>query len=385
MEKLPVSEYSERKREERLTEQNYKKVVYPKALSATYYLDLQARAEYKSKDYYLSSPLKKYASAVCAFYCAAISAFNNTVYKPINLPDFVKDSSTYMSVNTEANLQVLDNLANNLTSAEQELIEALSRNNTTMAARCNKHSHIKQLRDFAATAWLVYDNFKVDNFYHAIVDFKTRNADKDMSLDRNIALVSMGHYKAKNFVKTKVNNYFTTTGVRTPFINKHGNKIRLYENLNSKELFNSLIEMFGGYNYEDNEENLINLQQNITDNKAQMVVEFYKNYADVKHIYKKLFNIVNNLNKGYDIEFVDVDYLVSNDVRRNIYEQGIVYLNQVKELLNIAEQNADYNFILKDCIHLKTKLTQALTEIEPYYIEQKNAQKKLNNFKNINI
>lgn len=385
MEKLPVSEYSERKREES-TKQSYNNVVYPKALSESYYSDLQARAEYKSKDYYLSFPLKKYAIAVRSFYCAVISAFNNTVHQPIDLPDFVKDSSTYMSVNTEANLQVLENLANNLTLAEQELIEVLSRNNTTMTARCNKHSHIKQLRDFAATAWMVYDNFKVDNFYHAIVDFKTRNADKDMNLDRNIALVSMGHYKAKNFVKTKVNNYFATTGVKTPFINKHGNKIRLYENVNSKELFNSLIEMFDGYNYENNEENLIDLQQNVIDTNAQKVIDFYKNYADVKHIYKKLFNIVNNLNSGDEIEFVDIDYLISNDVRRNIYEQGIVYLNQVKELLNIAELNQDYKFILKDCVHLQNKLTQALTEIQPYYLQNnKKIKDNLNNFKNITI
>ena len=383
MEKLPVSEYSERKREQ--LEQAYENaydnskyiVVYPKALSEGYYLDLKDRSEFKSKDWYLSTPFKNYACAVRNLYCAVLVAFNNTIHQPIELPEYVKNSAGFMAKNLEVNIPTLENLAQALTVAEKELMESLSRNNTTMDARCNKHKHIKQLRDFAAKAWLIYDNLKTDNFYHAIVDFKTRNADKDMNLDRNIALVSTGHYKTKNFVKTKVNGYFATSGARTPFVYKHGNSIKLYKGLIAKELFGEIMEMFGGYNYEQNEETLTCLQTNVVDEKAKAVIEFYKNYADVKQIYKAVFNIIDDLNKGYDVNYIDMEYLEINDEKRDVYVQA-----EINTLLKIVEVDDEYSFIVKDCMYLQNKLNQALTEIEPYHTQfEESKQKRLEEFK----
>lgn len=388
MEKLPVSEYSERKREER--EQMYEdafenakyNVIYPKPLTESYYLDLKDRAEFKSKDWYLSTPLKNYALAVRNLYCAVMVAFNNTIYQPIELPEYVKNSAGFMAQNLQVNMQTLETLAKNLTLAEKDLIDALSRNNTTMQARCNKHKNIKQLRDFAAKAWLVYDNLKTDNFYHAIVDFKTRNADKDMNLDRNVALVSMGHYKTKNFVKTKVKSYFATSGARTPFAYKHGNSIKLYQGLIAKDLFGEIMEMFGGYNYEQNEENLLAQQNNVKDPKAKKVIDFYKNYADVKIIYKAVFDVIDDLNKGYDVNYIDMEYLEINNEKRDVYVKAQIYLNQINELLNITEQDETYNFIIKDCMHLQNKLNQALTELEPYHTKfEENKKKNIEEFR----
>lgn len=256
MEKLPVSEYWQRKTELPENNEIQSAPKYPTALTETYYEDLQEKADYKSKDWYLSIYLKKYAMAVRNFYCSVMVAFNNTLYQPIEMPDYAKKSASFMAKDLNTNIPTLEKLAGNLSAVEAELLEGLYRNNTSMEARCNKHKHIKQLRDFAATAWMLYDNLTTDNFYHAIVDFKTRNEDKDMTQDRNIALVSMGHYKTKNFVKTKVNNYFLTSGSRTPFVYKHGNKIRLYQGLNGNDIFTQVIKTFGGYNYEENENNL---------------------------------------------------------------------------------------------------------------------------------
>ena len=104
-----------------------------------------------------------------------------------------------------------------------------------MEAICNKHRSVRELRDYAAKAWLVYDNFVEDNFFHSVVDFKTRNADKDMTLDRNIALVCAGHYKAKYLLENKISTYFSTKAIKTPFLNKHNVSARLYKELNSKD------------------------------------------------------------------------------------------------------------------------------------------------------
>ena len=59
-----------------------------------------------------------------------------------------------------------------------------------------------------------------------------------------------------------------------------------------------------------------------------------------------------------------------------------IYLKQINELLTIAEQDENYNFIVKDCMHLQSKLHQALTEIEPYHAKfEEKRNKVLEEFK----
>ena len=249
---LPVSEYYQRKKEEIEEQENSTpsttvSVSYPKPLSSGYFSDMQEKSMPRSKDWYVNAAFVKYSTAVKNFYCSVLSAFNNTIYQPAILPKYVKYGSKCDSLSLEDNIKMLDSLAAELTSAEQNLLDTLDKNNTSISARSNKYSAVKELLNYAATAWLIYDNMKVDNFFHAVVDFKTRNADKDMQQDRNVALVSMGHYKAKNFVKTKVECYFATKGIKTPFINKHGNKIKLYENLNAKEMFFNVMLIYFFY------------------------------------------------------------------------------------------------------------------------------------------
>ena len=384
--RFPVSEYyqqKEQKEEEKNTETSSQtqSVTYPKGLSSYYYENMRNNAEYKSKDWYLSFALESYANAVRKFYCSTMQALNNLVFAPINLPNYITQSSECEINNAEYNLATLQGLAKDLEEKELKLLESLSINRTTMSARCNKSATINELRNFAAKAWLVYDNLKEDKFFHSVVDFKSRNADKDMNVDRNIALVCTGHYKSKNYVKTKLKNYFSTTATKTPFVNKHGETIKLYLNLSAEDLFFNLMTMFNGYNYQENEEYITQLQQKVTDKKAMLVIDFYKNYADVKSVYKAVFFIVDEINNGNEstLDFVDYNHLKQTDQKRDVYLQAKIYLEKVNELYALAQED-EYSFLIKDCLHLKHKLTEAIKLIEPHH--QKYLQRREENLKN---
>jgi len=388
MEKLPTSEYSERKREglddfkkSYYTHDKVQDISYPKALSKKYYEEHRNKSENGSKDWYVWNSFGKYAQAVREFYCAVMAVLNKTVYMPVDLPEYILETASLTGKELETNMPMLEALAQNMVKAEDELLTCLDRNRTSIAARCNKHKTLNELRDYAAKAWMVYDNFKVDNFYHAVIDFNSRNQDKDMTKDRDIALVTMGHYKAKNFVRTKVNGYFSTNAAKTPFQNRHGRSIRIYEDLDAGKLFTELMEMFNGYNYQEREEEIKILSQNATEELPKQIIEFYKNFADVKRVYKKLLYMFKEYQEGYVIDnYTDESYLVKTGMRRNLYEVAVNYFKELTHILTRAQEVEGYKFVLKD-IYLLEKLEEAIEKHKDIYAElENNKQQAMKHF-----
>jgi len=386
--RFPISEYYQQKEEQQKEEQGQtptqpsKIVEFPKYFKDEYYETMRENSQYKSKDWYLSFALEKYAKAVKDLYCSTLMCLNNLVYQPVEMPNYVVSSSKCEFKDLETNLPILNQLAKNLEEAEAKLIDSLSINKTSISARCNKSKTINELRNCAAKAWLMYDNLCYDKFFHSVVDFNTRNATKDMSVERNIALISVGHYKAENYVKTKIKNYFSTTARRTPFLDKHGKSVKLYTDVNAEAMFFNLMTFFNGYNYQENETNIIELQQKVTQVDAKKVIEFYKNYGDVKNVYKRVFVLINKIYQGQkELDFLDYEYLEKTLEKRDVYQQAKIYLGMVAELHKLS-QKEEYAFLNKDCKHFKEKLTEAINLIEPIYIMQnQEKQKKLENFK----
>ena len=371
MASLPVSEYSERKREEQDGVYHIStgvKIEYPKALYSDYYSEKIERAEYKSKDWFLWCAFSKYAKAVRDFYCSTMYVFNKTIHQKVELENYINQTTKCKGAQFSDDLQMLDILANALSSAEKDLRKSMEINRTSIDARCNRHKKLQQLREYAATAWLVYDNFKVDNYFHAVVDFKTKNADKDMTQDRNIALVSMGHYKAKNFARTKVDGYFNTRGFKTPFKSKHGSNVELYENLDAGDLFENLLTIFNGYVWQQNEQQLEELQTQVTDKRAKAIIQIYKNFADIKYIYKKLHNLAEEVKKQPALyNYNNLREILKGGAERNIYMVGARYLAELEKVSNLCDGAEEYEFFTKDVVFLKQRLMFALEETYELY------------------
>lgn len=360
--KLPVSEYYERKREEREERENLQDspareiVVYPKPLTIGYYEEKINQYPYKSKDWYLWIAFKNYAEAVKNFYCAVMKSFNKTLYRPIRLPEYL-DKTFLPGNDLSKNIERLDYLSQELVKAERSLIDSLDMNRTSITARCNKHAALRDLRELSAIGWLVYYNMKRDNFYHSVVNFKSKNEDKDLTKDRDVSLLYMGHMKTKNFVKTKVKGFFSASARNGQFKNLQPKSSKLYEDVNPEIMFERVMLQFDGYNYQDKEEWFAENLSNVTDEKALMVINFYKHYADVKIIYKKMLHAFNEAeaHKSFANIYIDID-----NPNRDIFETAQKYYLEVSALLEMAKQNEEYSFVVKDCLFIQNKLNQAI-------------------------
>jgi len=347
----------------------------PKAFDYYYYHKKIEHYQEGSKDNIRWKSYLLYALRVKDLYIALTKALNETIYSPVSLPRYVRNKK---------DLPQIEELAKKLEEQEKRLAIMLGKDASKINNACEKHSTIKELREYGAKCWLMLRNYQTDNFYHAVIDFKTRNEDKDLSVDRNIALLYMGHAKTKNFVKTKIKNYFATKGMKTPFKNDHPQTSLIYANMDSEKLFDEIINSFNGYDYKEKEEWFEENLKTVKDEKAKQVIEFYSNYPHVKNVYKQLFSVYElsksgeaNISSWFrDMLDPSIDYFV----------EAKKCLVRVEELLYMAEQNEEYSFLLKDCNFLKNKLTKAIDLNQNIYnqmIEQ--SKNNINKFKNSDI
>lgn len=339
------------------TEQNEE---VPKCFNINYYLQHQEQCDEKSSNWYKWGSLRIYAYLVKKVYILLLRKLNSTTCKPVKLPKYIEK--------TEIN-DTLEVLIKKLEMQEANLFQSFNKEPNKVAKKFEKHQTLKELREFGAMCWLMYQNQTRENFYHAIVDFKTRNEDKDLSIDRNTALLYVGHVKTKNFVKTKVSNYFSTNRIVNPFQEKHPTSNAIYANIQTEPLFEKLMSTLNGYNYLEKEEWFEERLKEITDENASGVINFYKNYPDVKKVYKKLFQIKETLSGEYYNAEINTIYFDINNNKRDFFEVAKTYLKQVEELLTISSQLEEYSFIKKDCMFLQNKLMQALSENKIFHDE----------------
>lgn len=341
-------------------QENKQELNLPKCFNDDYYEDKINRCDHGSDNWYRWSSLRRYMLKVKTFYIALMVKLNTSIDKPVNLPGYIK---------LEENPKPIDMKAKDLQEQEEKLMKCFDDSNSKFEKKLEKHSTLQELREYGAKCWLLYQNLTRDNYYHAIIDFKSRNEDKDLTVERNIALLFVGHTKTKSFVKTKVKDYFSTNRLVNPFKEKQPKSIGVYANLPTEPLFASIMETFNGYNYLENEEWFKNIIPQLTDEKAIQVVEFYKNYSHIKVVYKKLLYIAKNYNDGYEADFLDYDYIEKTSKKRYYVPMAEEYLTQINSLFQMAEKNEEYAFVLKDK-HLQHKLIQALSLCSPIYNAQ---------------
>ena len=322
----------------------------PKCFKLDYYEDKINLCTPGSENDYAWRSLCNYMLKVQKFYNALMSQLNSTIDNPIKDADFKKvDFSTY----------IIDKYAIELLEQEKKLMITFSKSPEKIAKKIEKHEALKEIRNYGAKCWLLYNNFKRENFYHSVIDFKSRNATKDLSKNRNIALMYVGHVKTKSFVKSKIKDYFSTNRIVNPFMEKHPTSIGIYANFNAEKAFKEIMQTFNGYVFEDNEPFFEDQLPLLTEPNAIEVVEAYKNYAEIKRVYKTLISKYEELKNGYEINYTDEDTLISSNVRQNLFEMAEKYSSQLNAVFEMAKQNPDYAFVLKD-EHLINKLNQVI-------------------------
>ena len=345
----------------------------PKCFNLDYYEDKIARCSPGSDNDFIWRSLSNYMLKVNKFYNALMIKLNESIIQPVDLPNFI----------TPAKMpDPIELMAKQLMEQEKKLMQCFNNSSTKFEKKLEKHTTLQELRNYGAKCWLLYQNLTRDNFYHAIIDFKTRNANKNLNNQRNIALMYVGHIKTRNFVRTKVKDYFSTNRNINPFKEKQPHSIGLYANIKEEPLFEDIITTFNGYNYREHETFFAEKLPTLTDEKAKKVVEFYANYADVKNVYKRLFHILEQHQEGYVVDFIDLQHLQTTGKRRDLFVTAEKYLNQLNELFALAEVDEQYQFVLKD-VHLQNKLCLALNNCEGIYSSIKQTQKQnLAKFKN---
>ena len=338
--------------------QTPKKESTPKCFDLSYYEDKINICTPGSDNDFAWRSLSNYMLKVYKFYNMLMSQLNSTIDNPVAEAEFKK---------VEFNSYLIDKYATELLEQEKKLMITFSKSPEKIAKKIEKHEALKDLRNYGAKCWLLYNNYKRENFYHAVIDFKSRNATKDLSKNRNIALMYVGHAKTKSFVKSKIKGYFSTNRAVNPFMEKHPTSIGIYANFNAEKAFKEIMQTFNGYVYEDNEPFFEDQLPLLTEQNAIDVVKVYKNYADIKRVYKTLILKYEEFKNGYDINYIDEETLISSNIRQNLFELAEKYRNQLNNIFEMARQNSEYAFVLKD-EHLLNKLNNVIDlHAENYY------------------
>ena len=205
-----------------------------------------------------------------------------------------------------------------------------------------------------------------------------------MSKDRNIALISAGHYKVEYFVQTKIKCHFKKRDIRqnvTPFERRNNQSPELYKNVDAHQMYSRFIKMFNGYVFEDNQQTLEQQQKQVTDSTATLVIDFYKNmYADVKHVYKDLFYWGDYYFRSTKQE----NYTILNDTYgphdkrdRNLHATAKQYVEFLTTAIQKCTDNKDdYSFFIKDAKFLIARLTKAIEYTTDIYNQTPSQLKK---------
>lgn len=320
----------------------------PKPFQYLYYKGNIEKCDEGSKNSFRWKSLLTYAMIVKDFYTALCIEFNRTLDNPIALPEYMRNRHSLTSI---------DEIAQKLDEQEKKLFQTFDKDAEKIERKCEKHATLSKLREYAAISWMIYHNLKRENFYHTIIDYQTQKEKLNLSLDEDVAYMFMCHAKAENFVKTKVKGFYSTSPTRHPFVSMHPQTFRIYANMPAEKLFDEFVKNFNGYNYKENNDYVNDIIKNVTDENALQIIEFYKNYADIKYVYKKLFYINKQLEEYPNLSrvFIDID-----NNRRDIFDASTHYFEQVSKLLNMASENEKYSFVVEDCSFILEKLAEAI-------------------------
>lgn len=371
-----VKKTGERKKSS--VEQKVKKIVLPKAFDDDWYNNKIEKAK-GEQNYYNAkkfSLLKSYENIVYHFYTQLMFKFNveNNI---IDMPEYIKNAG-----NTECDLEQLATILN---SREDALLQFFKRDVKKLNSELNS-VHYEQLKKFAVKSWLMYYSMqKFGNltshlkFMNTYVENNTADITNKPMLANCYRLHKKAEYRMKN-VKNFFNYY--KKGI---FSKEHPTICPMYQDVNSEEYYNELLNEVGGYVVSENQEKMQYVKSKIYSGVEKLIVELYDNYEDAKYVRFKLNSIYQDVKNGDNYAFIYEDLFYASKYKTtDLYERAKQYVSICERILVrldiksrlFEEVNSLYEE-LQEVIELNRGYHYLMVEVELKEIEDRKNDNKI--------
>ncbi len=314
--------------------------------------------------------IKRYADIAYEFYRQIMYVFNkkNDI---IAMPEYIQ-----MCEKVPCDI---DSLANTMYSREQDLIKAFDGSDNIISA-FSKAKHLTELKRFSGQAWMMYFNLKsLNDFVGYLKYIQNCNYKADENNPSHIANLYGLHVQTNYYLDANIKNFFAAykNGL---FSRKCPKTAFMYNDLNSMDEFNAILEEKDAYIYSKNHERITKLATKIEDETIEKrIVGFYNHYRDMKYIKHKLKHIYNG-SKDKDLKFnasmFEDQFNVNEKYRnRDVYMVGLTYYNACKGLIEkLPVKSKIYKDICDMCVELEEILLNNQEKYKTWKAELKRAE-----------
>ncbi len=255
------------------------KFIIPDCFDEDFYIKNREKFSNSSLDYWEWTKFLRFSNAVYSFYRQMSAEFysNYTPIKPI--PEFI---------DLKLKKENLDDILTSINYAENQLIEQFDKSRRTLKAKVNTIKPLKEVVNYAATAWIMYFANTENLYIKNSINFKNKYAEYDFENDLDILKAYRGCVVMKYLTSKVIDENLITEKIN------RSNKI--YGNIDAEKLTNQLLETVGGfttYDYNKIQEELLEKLENLNP-EYDNLVWFYKNYIKMQETAKKVQEITEN-------------------------------------------------------------------------------------------
>lgn len=308
----------------------------PSCFDEDFYNDHAHKYSKSSEDYWEWKKFCGYAIEVYSFFRQAAVEFYSK-YPPVEkLPDFVD-----LKLKQENLQEVLEHVM----SAENTVIMQFNRSRRTLKAKLDSIKRLREVRDYAAMAWLMHYASTANLYIKDAINFKNA-IDKQYNFNDDLDVIKT--FRGCHILKQKTNlaikpNLLTTKLQRPQ---------DLYADVDATKIINNLLKTVGGYDLASYDMILSNITDRIEELKENSnyapLIYFYENYAKMKryisYVKNKMFfvqdkDIFKNLKNFTDYihKFLNANENLDEILKRDL----INFVKEAEEILtSFAEDYA---------------------------------------------
>jgi len=337
----------------------------PRAYDLDYYQDKIDKANFNSDKIVAirAVAIKRYADISYEFYRQVMYLFNkkNNI---LAMPEYIKICEKFPG-NVET-------LAQTMLEREKDLIRAFNGSDNLKKA-FNDRKHLTELKKFSAQAWMMYFNLKnLKDFIGELVKNQNTYNKADKGNPSHIANLYGLHVQTGYYIDANIKDFFNVYK-KGLFSKKCPNTCFMYDDLNSMEEFNTILNEKKAYIYSEKHDEVVGFAKKIMEETKdeslnRRIIGFYNHYRDMKYVKHKLVKIYNNAkNQKYlDIlnMFRDEQNVVQKYQERDVYKVAYVYYSACKDLV---EKLPIKSKIYKDVCDMCVDLEELLSLNEEFY------------------
>ena len=217
------------------------KLKVPRAFDESYYENHieKAHTDYNHDKKYILywEQLGRYEKEAYKFYTCVMCDFYKSIHQEDKMPDFIKQrmDETYD----------LEEVVKNFQRTEEETIKLLVRQGKDIEKVFEKHKRLQELREFTATAWLIYTDAENQKYLHRLVKMQRKFNELGKAQEDGVVAFYAGHTRAKYYVPKHFLTFFNPNG---DFAKSRPALGVMYKAVNSNNIYENLLMDIDGYN-----------------------------------------------------------------------------------------------------------------------------------------